>query len=132
MVIFRTSKETLSKVVANCKHALEVRPAKLNFGDIILIAQTIDSLDCGKKPISYRMEFVNCYEDREGLSERIWGRRWKYIIEGKNCCELNKPFDIRKIPHLNTKKYERGGPIVYVDPDDIKKLEDLGYLEVKS
>ena len=131
MVIFRTSKETLPKVVAHCKHALPNKPKHLRLGDIILIAQTINSLNYNQKPIRYRMEFVNCFEDREGLSERIWGRHWNYIIAGRNCCELKQPFDIRKIPNPRG-EYGRGGNLVYVHTDDIKKLEDLGYLETKT
>lgn len=131
MVIFRKSKETLSNVVAYSKHALPNRPKQLELGDIILISQTIDSLVCGQKPIRYRMEFVNCSKDIEGVSKRIWGRPWKYIIDGRNCCELKQPFDIREIPNPS-KKYGQGGNFVYVHTNDIKKLEDLGYLDVKA
>jgi len=87
-------------------HATDGRPYNTNPGDIILIAQTKNTLLAGQKPIRWIMNFVSIEEDIENLSDKIWGKHWRYIIHGENVRPI-EPFDIDEIK-VTSKKY---GPI---------------------
>ena len=127
MVIVKTSGKTIGKVVHHAKHALNGH-LRLRRGDMILISQTKDSLPAFAKPIQYIMEYEYCYYDREKESKRIWGKFWRYIIKGRNCRRLRNPFDISDV-QVTAKDYGRGGTIVYVEPDDIRVLNEKRLLE---
>lgn len=127
MVILRTSKETIGNVVHHMKHALDSR-LKLEQGDLILISQTKSSLDQYAKPIQYVMEYVRCYRDRNNESEKIWGKSWKVIVEGRNCKRLKRPFDIADY-QVTSKNYGQGGPRVYVDDADALAIKQKGLLD---
>lgn len=70
MLLVKTHEDTLPNVIKFCMHALNVQPT-LSQGEIILIAQTKDTLSPGDKPIRHCMEFYSIYADNEGESERI-------------------------------------------------------------
>lgn len=128
MLLVKTHKDTLPKVIEFCKHALDAQPT-LSQGEIILIAQTKDTLSLGDKPIRYRMEFYRIYADNESESERIWQQKhWAYILEGRNCRSLKKPFDISEV-RISNRDYKQGGPFMHVAPEDIDFLYKEGYLE---
>lgn len=127
MVIFRTSKETIDKVVSHCKHALNGKP-DLTPGEDILISQTVSTTRDGRPPIRYIMQFVRIYRDTDGESKRIWGKKWNYIIEGENCITLKKPFNISN-HQVSDKNYGPGGPVTYVADVDVKTLKKKGLLE---
>jgi len=127
MIIVKTSGKTIENVVRHAKHALNCQP-RLKRGDIILISQTKDSLPPYRKPIQYLMEFERCYYDHKKESNEIWGKFWPYIIEGRNCRQLKKSFEISAI-QVTEKDYGRGGPIVYVEEADVRKIKELGLLE---
>jgi len=127
MIIVKTSGDTIGNVVRHAKHALTCQP-RLRRGDIILISQTKDSLPPYTKPIQYIMEYERCYYDREKESQKIWGKFWPYIIEGRNCRQLKKSFEISDV-QVTAKDYGRGGPIVYVEDADIRVLKEMGLLE---
>lgn len=127
MIIIKTSGKTIENVVLYAKHALNGKP-HLRRGDIILISQTKDSLPPYTKPIQYLMEFECCYYDHKKESKEIWGKFWPYIIEGRNCRRLKKPFDISDV-QVTSKDYGRGGPIVYVEDGDIHRIKEMGLLE---
>ena len=127
MIILKTSGQTLPGVVQYAKHALEVRP-NARLGDLLLISQTVDSLPPGQKPIQHAMEFVRYYEDRRGESEQIWGKQWKYIIEGRKLRSLSTPFQMRDIQVTDT-NYLQGGPLVYVHPKDARCVIEAGLID---
>lgn len=114
-------------MVKLCKHALDSQP-HITVGDIILLAETKDNLVSGEKPIRYLMEFHRIYADSKGESERIWGKHWRYIIEGRGCRTLKRPFDICEI-QLTETNYAQGGPYVYVARKDEDMLNREGYLD---
>jgi 5-methylcytosine-specific restriction enzyme A len=127
MVIFKTDAGTLPGVVAHSKHALYKVPTRLEYGDTILVAQTIQSLLPGQKQIRYCMTFVRSYRDTLGESDKIWGKHWGFIVEGANLKELSRPFNIAAI-RSSSKNYGQGGPVVYVHPLDEKAIKSGGYL----
>lgn len=128
MLLLKTSKDTLPKVVETSKHALMAHP-DVSPGELVLIAQTKDDLSPGEKPIRYRMEIVRVYEDRDGESERIWGRHWTYIVEGRNCVQLKNPFDISET-QVTGKNYVTGGTFFYIEKADAEALMNEGYLDI--
>jgi hypothetical protein len=80
MLLVKTHEDTLPNVIKFCMHALNVQQfcmhalnvqPTLSQGEIILIAQTKDTLSPGDKPIRHCMEFYSIYADNEGESERI-------------------------------------------------------------
>jgi hypothetical protein len=92
-VIFKTHADYLPNVVKNAKYALDGRPKNLAPDDIILIAQTRQSLSRGQKQICYRMTFVSVRLDKDGETNRIFGRDWKYIIVAEALKKLRRPFN---------------------------------------
>jgi len=127
MIIFKTDAATLPGVVANAKHALVRVPAQIRPGDLILIAQTIQTLQPGQRQIRYCMSFVRFYKDTLRESDRIWGHHWPFIIEGTGLKELARPFNIAVV-QKSSKNYGQGGPVVYVDPLDQREIQSGGYL----
>lgn len=125
MFILKTKKETLSAVLKHQKHASDTELKNAINGDIILISQTKDSLSDDEKSIKYSMKFKRCYKDSNNESNKIWGKHWKYIIEGYNVKPLSIPFNIEDI-QVSNKNY---APVVThcrVDPLDEKEV--LKYL----
>lgn len=106
MLLLKTSAETLPGVLGNAKHASFTRP-NAEPGDLILIAQTKGTLKPGQKSIRHVMTFVACYEDIDNESDHIWGKRWTYIIEGRDVQAI-KPFNLEDI-QISDHKY---GPIM--------------------
>ena len=106
MLLFKNSAETLDGVLKYGKHATTGKPHNVNPGDIILIAQTKNTLVHNQKPIRWIMNFVSVEEDHDNLSDKIWGKHWRYIIHGENVRSI-EPFDIDEIKN-SSKKY---GPI---------------------
>lgn len=102
---------------------------RLNPGDVILFAQSRGTLEPGQPPIRYRMSFVRFSESAEEESQKLWGKSWRYMVEGDECRALRKPFDIRHV-QVSKKIYDQLGP-VYLDPEDHSILEAGGYLETE-
>lgn len=127
MIIFRTHPDHIDDVVRYSRHALSTMP-RVSQGDLILISQTVAQSKDGSPPIRYVMEFVGVHTDDVGESRRIWGRDWRYIVNGRNCRPLKQPFDIRKI-QVSGKNYGQGGPYVYVAEEDEAIIRKLGLLE---
>jgi 5-methylcytosine-specific restriction enzyme A len=100
MILFKNRFDTLAGVLKNAKHACDSRPSDIYPGEIILIAQTMNTLSRGQKSIRYIMEFQSCYEDKLGESDSIWGKEWKYIIKGKNIRQV-EPFNLEDIQVTN-------------------------------
>jgi len=127
-VIFKTHADYLPKVVQNATYALNGRPKNLAPGDTILIAQTRQSLPRGEKQIHYRMTFVGAELDKDGKTDRIFGRHWRYIIVAEALKELRLPFDISDIVNPS-KNYEQGGSFVYVARRDEAALQECGHFD---
>jgi 5-methylcytosine-specific restriction protein A len=116
MILFKNKAETMEGVLGEAKHATDARPRNANRGDIILIAQTKDTLRPGQKPIRWMMNFVSCEEDVNNESDRIWGRHWRYIINGENVRPV-EPFDIDEIK-ISSKNYGATRVHAEVNPED--------------
>jgi len=128
MLLLKTSKDTIAKVVETAKHALAACPDYMP-GELVLIAQTKDDLNPGEPPIKYRMEIVRIYEDLDNESDQIWGKHWRYIVEGRNCLPLKNPFDISDI-QITDKNYVHGGTYFHVERADAEVLMKEGWLDI--
>jgi len=107
MILFKNNACTMEQVIANCKHASDTIPAGAKRGDIILIAQTKSTLKGNEKSIRYIMRFDCSYEDAGNESEKLWGKKWKYIIRGYGL-QTVEPFNIEDI-QVSGHKY---GPVM--------------------
>ena len=96
MLMFRTDESVLNGVLENAMYASNTRPVKAKPGSIILIYEAKKLLGKDEKPINYVMDFVSYEEDINDDTVKIWGKKSKYIIKGKNLREV-KPFDIKDI-----------------------------------
>ena len=115
MLLLKTSKETIDNVVKYAKHATDTIP-NAQLGDLILIAQTITSLEIGQKQIRYIMTFKGHRLDTSAESLRIWGKQWKYMIDGYDVTQI-LGFNLKDI-QVSDKNY---GPIVThcrLNPED--------------
>ncbi len=127
MIILRTHPEHVPRVVELSMHAL-ARAPKLSSGDLILISLAIAKTSDGLPPIRYVMRFDKIRADRTGdLSRQIWGKKWPYLLYGRDCRELRQPFDIRD-HQVSDNNYGQGGPFVYVSPADEAVLAQRGLL----
>jgi hypothetical protein len=75
------------------------------------------------------MRFVDCYEDRDGESRRLFGHSWRYIIEGNEFRVLRRPFDIEKISVSSTNYGQGVIRYAYVHPIDEKIILDRNLLQ---
>jgi len=127
LIILRTHPDYIAKVVEHSMHALSSGP-RISPGDLILISQTVAQTDDGLPPIRYVMEFDKLRADRTGqISRSIWRRSWPYVVYGKNCRQLTRPFNISDV-QVTSHNYGQGGPYVYVQPDDEAVLHQLALL----
>ena len=81
MILIKNTADTLGQVIANMRSASNTLPGKVQHGDIVLVAQTKNTLKKGEKSIRYVMYFDESYEDVSNESEALWGKKWKYIIK---------------------------------------------------
>jgi 5-methylcytosine-specific restriction protein A len=129
LIILKTDSGNIEGVRKHAKHATDVPPRHLEPGDLILIQVTVLSSNNPAPVIRYVMEYVRCYEDRSDESGRIWGRHWRYIVEGARLKNLLRPFDIRTY-QVSKVSYGRGAiKYVYVRPEDAAILRQRGLLE---
>ena len=120
IILFKNHASTLNGVLKNAKHASNGRPRNIKPGDIILIAQTKGSLLPNEKPIRWIMNYVSCYEDTENESSKIWGKKWRYIIQGENVRSI-EPFDIEDIK-VSNKDYNSVQTFCELEPNDEKEV----------
>ena len=93
LLLLKTSGQTIDQVVKNAKHATNTQP-NATVGDLILIAQTKTTLKPGQKSIRYVMTYKGSRLDTGSESVKIWGKKWKYMIDG---------YDVIQIPGFNIK-----------------------------
>jgi 5-methylcytosine-specific restriction enzyme A len=120
MLLFKNSATTMEGVLKHEKHATDGKPHHVKPGDIILIAQTKNTLLPGQKPIRWIMNFVSCEEDVDNLSNIIWGKHWRYIINGNNVRSV-EPFDINDIK-VTSKNYDAVQTYSIVEPEDEEEV----------
>ena len=120
MFIIKTTAETIEQVIKNCKHASMDRLRKAKIGDLVLIAQTRHSIendiDMDYKSIRHLMQYEGIMYDKNNESEKIWGRKWRYIINLSNLKEI-KPFNIEDI-QISNKKYGAAVKFTYLTNED--------------
>ncbi len=116
MILFKNKAETMEGVLREAKHATNARPHYTTSGDIILIAQTKGTLRSSQKPIRWIMNFISCEEDINNESDRIWGKHWRYIVNGENVRPV-EPFDIDEIK-ISSKNYGAARVHAKVRPED--------------
>lgn len=105
-------------VLKNASHATNGKPHEIKEGDIILIAQTKNTLNNGEKPIRWIMNYVSCKEDNEDMTLKIWGHKWRYIIKGENIRSV-EPFDIMDIK-ISSKDYNAVQTHCQIEKEDEK------------
>lgn len=106
MLLLKTSGKTIEEVIRRAKHATNARP-NAQLGDMILIAQTKGTLAAGQKSIRYVMTYKGHRLDTTNESQKIWGKKWKYMIDGYDIIEI-PGFNIEDI-QVSKKNYD---PIV--------------------
>lgn len=123
LTVLRTEEAHFAAVVREQKHALDVR-LDIQPGDILLLSKK------GSGLVSYGMRFVRQRCDVNGETLAIWGRSWKFIVEGDGCCKLVRAFDPRtaRITGADCKEYGRGGPFYYVLDEDAEAFNRKGLL----
>jgi 5-methylcytosine-specific restriction protein A len=120
MLLFKNSAKTMEGVLNNAKHATDGKPHHVKPGDIILISQTKNTLLYGQKPIRWVMNYLSCEEDVDNLSDKIWGKHWRYIINGENVRSV-EPFDINEIK-ITSKNYDAVQTYSVVEPEDEEEV----------
>jgi len=125
LIILTTHPGNLSQVVAVQKHALDGQLLRASPGDLLLLAEI---QQVGTAQVRYAMRFKGQYPDTNGETERLWGRRWRHVVEGEDCRELDNPFSPEDAK-VSSKNYGRGGPVIYVDPEDAKAFLQAGLLK---
>jgi len=116
MLLVKVNANTIEQVVAQCKYASKGMPKNVKTGEIILIAQTINSLKKDEKSIRYAMYYDKCYEDINGESQKLWGQQWKYILQGYGIKPI-RPFNIKEI-QVSKQNYDSAVNYAYLLKED--------------
>jgi hypothetical protein len=128
MLLLKTDDLHFDGVRRHRKHATDGIPQALSAGDTLLIQVTYSSMAVPTSRVKAAMTFVRCYEDGTGECKSIWGRNWRYIIEGKDWCTLRKPFDVDDVK-VSSKNYGQGViRFAYIDPADEAEIRRRGLL----
>jgi 5-methylcytosine-specific restriction protein A len=129
VILFKTDAKHMFGVRKYARHATDAVPRELVPGETILLQVTVLSARSAAPKIKYVMTFVKSYPDETGESDRIWGRHWRYIVEGVDLYELKRPVDMRQVNESGT-NYRRGAvKYVYVHPKDEQAILASGRLE---
>ena len=125
LILLKVSGENLSVVMKERRYATN-RAYRLEPGDLILFAENRSTLTPGERSIRYCMEYAGTRLDEANESDRLWGKHWKYIIDGRNVRQLSEPFDMRT-EQVSKKNYQQAGP-AYLDDEDVAALKSKGLL----
>ncbi|BCM16352.1 hypothetical protein [Mesorhizobium sp. J8] len=123
LIILKTTKQHFIGVTEHQKHALRGRMTKAHQGDVLIIAEIQDN---GPAVAKYAMQFKQQYADHVGQSEVIWGKRWRFIVDGEKGCWLSKPFAPAALKPDGP--YAQGGTLVYVPTADAIDFIAAGHL----
>lgn len=121
LVVLRTLPENLDGVIQTSKHALDVRLTAQQ-GDILLIGHS------GR--VTHAMRLRCQRPDTSGETEVIGGRRWRFIIDGDELCQLVRPFSPQRerVTDVGRKNYGPCFALFYVLDDDARAFRDGGLL----
>lgn len=121
LVVLRTLPENFDGVIQTSKHALDGRLAA-EPRDILLIGHS--------GQVTHAMRFRCQRPDTSGETEKIWGRRWRFIIEGDDLCKLIRPFSPQqeRVTEVSRKNYGPGFALFYVLDDDARAFREGGLL----
>ncbi|PYF74354.1 HNH endonuclease signature motif containing protein [Pedobacter nutrimenti] len=116
MIIIKNSAASLVGTLENQKNATN-NNIVLEKNEIILLQQTVRSLkNKGQKQICWMMNYVKTYEDTNNESDSIWGKHWKYIIQGENLRPV-EGFNIKDL-QVTAHNYSQPQFNVKVKPED--------------
>ncbi len=93
-----------------------------------MIAIKKTDLKPSEKPIQYAMVFDYYEEDHQGISNKIWGKQWKYLIVGSEIRPLVTPFDPDDVSVTN-KIYSDAQWKGDILPDDEAEIIRRGLLD---
>src|SRR5438128_2779985 len=82
----------------------------------------------GRNPSATRWSLCGPIRDANGESQRIWGKQWEYIIEGRNLIELRSPFDLDEVK-ASAFNYKGAQWLAYVRTEDVDAINRRRLLE---
>ena len=127
MIVLQTRPEHLKAVIEKSKRALNGVMKCVRAGDVLLIAESPPPRNAPQ--IWYAMRYRRMYPDSRRESEAIWGKRWRYIVEGEDCQLLDHPFSLKDV-QVSAKNYGQGAiSFTYLDDRDAKLLIDRSLLK---
>jgi len=127
-VILKTQDRQYHQVLKHQKHATDERPRSLVPGDVILIHR-VGSGRTVPPSVTHSMDCVRVYADATGESRKIWGRSWRFIIEGSHLRKFVRAIPISRFGRASGKNYGQGAQkFVYVEEADIADLRTAGLL----
>lgn len=127
-VILKTQRLQYRDVLSHQKHATDQPPIRLSRNDVILVHCEANGRTVPPR-VTHAMDCVRVYRDTARESLRIWGRSWKFIIEGSNLRALPKPIPISRFGRASGKNYGKGAQkFVYVEDADLADLRAEGLL----
>lgn len=119
----------MDAVRRNRKHATDGRPQEILPGDWLLIQVTSGQPGNEIRRVRYAMKYRRCYADTVGECQKLFGHRWRYIIEGEDLRVLRRPFDIEKV-QVSAANYGSGViRFAYIVPEDEHVIVSRGLLE---
>ena len=96
-------------------------------GGTALIQVTSSTSPTAAPLVKYVMTYVRCYLDESGESTKIWGKEWRFIIEGRNIYQV-KGFDIRRV-QVTKANYGQGAiRFAYIRDEDAAAIREGGFL----
>ncbi len=124
IILLRTHPENLKRVVEVQKHALKGQLTRAQPGDLLLLAEMRTS---GPALATHAMWFRNQRLAKPGETEMLWGKSWRYVIEGEDCRTLDNPFSPQEAK-VSSENYGRGGGVVYLAVEDADEFCRRGLL----
>ncbi|MGB0087716.1 MAG: hypothetical protein WBP94_20360 [Rhodomicrobiaceae bacterium] len=107
------------------KHALKYRIKNAKTNDLLLLAEIQSQ---GPAVVCYGM-WLKCQRPAErGETDKIWGKEWKFIIEGQGCDSLPRFSPEREKVSLKNYGKGGGGTVIYVLPEDMNAFREKGLL----
>ena len=127
-VILKTQDRQYHNVLRHQKHATNERPRSLGPGDVILVHR-VGSGRTVPPSVTHAMDCVRVYVDTTGESQKIWGRSWRFIVQGEHLRQFPRPIPISRFGKASGKNYGQGAQkLVYVEEADVKDLQAAGLL----
>ena len=128
MVLFKTSRLQLKKVVAESKHATNGVPRDIMPGALVLI-QVIAEGRTSVSKVEYTMRYLRTTPDANDDTLRIWGKKWTHIIECVDVRRLRAPFDLRRYRKSKRNYGQAVQRFAYLDPLDVESIKLAGVLD---